>query len=297
MITSPQEPPPLAVVWRTRENPRRNYTKQLRWVASGGVAPLDLSSSDGWGGTITGVGLVIGKPLSAPLTVASLRIVSPSAAGDLGALLRDWSAPNPLRGYSVTFPFDVERRHRLPALLAIAFAEAVALALYLVLARWRGWRRDRRVIWGIFLAGWLVLDLRWQANLWRETLDRSLRYAGKSTTAMHLAAEDAPLFSLLETIKGAMPSTPTRIFLYCDNANLCARVAYLLYPQNVYRAIQFHIPLPTPDEMHEGDYILLVYSRALGYDRERRVAVWRDGRTKPAEEVQLQPGALLLRVR
>ena len=295
-ISSPQEPPPIAIVWRTREHPQRNYTKQLRWVTTG-VAALDLASEEGWSGTITGVGLVIGKPLLAPLTVASVRIVSPSAAVTLGEMLQDWSAPTPLRGYSVTFPFDAERSHRLAALPAIAIAEAVAFALYLLLAHWRGWRRDQRVIWGIFLAGWLVLDLRWQANLWREALDRGVRYAGKNTTEMHLAAEDSRLFSLLEAMKGALPSTPTRIFLYCDNDNLCARAAYLLYPQNVFRAIQYYRALPTPEEMHGGDHILLLYSRALGYDRERHIAVWRDGQTKPADEVLLQPGALLLRVR
>jgi hypothetical protein len=43
--------------------------------------------------------------------------------------------------------------------------------------------------------------------------------------------------------------------------------------------------------------VLLIYSRALGYDRARQLAVWRDGRSRPAEEILLQPEALLLRIK
>ena len=88
-----------------------------------------------------------------------------------------------------------------------------------------------------------------------------------------------------------------RVFLYCDNDLLCARAAFLVYPQNVYRAVQKRRPPPTPDELRGGDYLLLVYSRALGYDPTRGLAVWADGGTKPAEEILLQPEALLLRIR
>jgi len=285
--------PQLAFVWRTRENPRRTYSKPLQWLVTG-AAPLTLTADDGWSGTITGVGL-IAAAMNTPVRVRSLRIVSPSVFAAADDLARQWSSRNPLRGYSVNYPFDAERGHDLPAVVAVAIAEAAALAIYLLLARWRGWPRDRRVLWGIFLGGWLLLDVRWQTNLWRETGARAERFAGKSTGQMHLAAEDAPLYTLMGKMKGALPGTPVRVFLYCDNDNLCARAAFLLYPHNVYRAGRR--ALPAPEELHEGDYLLLAYSRALGYDRGNQVAVWQDGRTKPADEILLEPGALLLKVR
>jgi hypothetical protein len=287
--------PELAFIWRTRENPRRTYSKRLRWLVTG-PAPFELTAEDGWSGTITGVGLIVAS-VNAPVRVSALRISSPTVFAATDELARQWSSRNPLRGYSVNYPFDAERGHDLPALVAVAIAEALAVGAYLVLARWHGWMRDRRVLWGIFLGGWILLDLRWQADLWREAGARATRFAGKSTAEMHLAAEDAPLYALMEKMKSALPTTPVRVFLYCDNENLCARVAFLLYPQNVYRAVHWHRTLPAPEELHEGDYLLLVYSRALGYDRGRQVAVWRDGRNRPADEVVLEPGALLLKVR
>lgn len=287
--------PQLAFVWRTRENPRRTYSKPLSWLVTG-AAPLSLTAEDGWSGTITGVGLVAAA-INTPVSVRSLRIVSPSVIAAADGLARQWSARNPLRGYSVNYPFDAERGHDLPAVVAVAIAEAAALAVYLLLARWRGWSRDRRVLWGIFLGGWLLLDLRWQTNLWREAETRADRFAGKSTAQMHFAADDAPLYALMDKMKGALPGTPVRVFLYCDNDNLCARAAFLLYPHNIYRAVHGRRTLPAPEELHEGDYLLLVYSRALGYDRGNQLAVWHDGRSKPADEILLEPGALLLKVR
>jgi hypothetical protein len=290
------QPAEMVFVWRTREHPRRNYSKRLQWLVSG-VAPLELSADDGWSGTITGVALLVRSNLPVPLRVGSVRIVSPSASAAAAEIFRQWGSHIVLRGYSIGFPFDAERAHDLTALIAVAFAEGLALSAYVLLARWRGWPRDRRIVWGIFLGGWLLLDLRWQANLWGEVGERARRFAGKTTEEKHLAAEDAPLYTLVEKMKTALPSKPARIVLYCDNAFLCARAAFFLYPQNVHRAVHRGVAPPAPDEFHSGDYVLLVYSRALGYDRERQLAVWRDGRSRAAEEILLQPEALLLRIK
>ena len=295
-IASPLQPPELRFLWRTREHPRRNYTKRLPWLVTG-AAPLHLTPEDGWSGTITGVALVVSPGMTTPIRVDALRMASPSVIAATDELASDWSERHRLRGYSVNYPFDAERGHELPALIAVAVAVGLAGALYLVLARWRRWPLDGRALWAIFLAGWLLLDLRWQANLGREALDRGLRFAGKSTEEMHRAADDASLFALMEAMKGALPSTPSRLFLYCDNDFLCARAAFMLYPQNLFRVAYAKRAPVRPEELHAGDHLLLVYSRALGYDRERRLAVWPDGASKPADEILLQREALLLRIR
>lgn len=295
-LDSAQPPADLLFVWRTREHPKRNYTKRMQWLVNG-VAPLELKADDGWSGTITGVALLVRSRLPAPLRVDSVHVVSRSAGAAAGGMFRQWSAPIVLRGYSVSFPFDAERAHDLAPLVAVALGEALALGAYLALVRWRGWRRDRRIVWAIFLGGWLLLDLRWQANLWGEVRERADRFAGKTTEGKHLAAEDAPLYVLVEKMKSALPARPVRIVLFCDNVSLCARAAFLLYPQNVQRAFHRKVEPPGPDDLKSGDYLLLMYSRALGYDRERQLAVWADGRTRSAEEVLLQPEALLLKVK
>jgi len=295
-LATAQAPSELVFVWRTREHPRRSYGKRLRWLVSG-AAPLELTAEEGWSGTITGVALLIGSGMTAPVRVESLRIVARSAFGSAETLVSQWTEPNPLRGYSVNFPFDAERGHDLPALPAVAIAEALAMGLYLLLARRNGWPRDRRVLWAIFLGGWLLLDLRWQSNLWREVAERGQRFAGKTTEEMHRVADDAPLYAIVDKIRSALPAAATRVLVYCDNDFLCVRAGFLLYPQNVYRAVKPRRPLPSPGNLRPGDHVLLLYSRAMGYDRGRALLVWPDGGTRSADEVLALPEALLLRIR
>jgi hypothetical protein len=58
-------PAELLFAWRTRDNPRRTYSKQLLWIG-GAIVPLRLSADDGWRGTITDIALVARGSLPAP---------------------------------------------------------------------------------------------------------------------------------------------------------------------------------------------------------------------------------------
>ena len=295
-LDSAVPPSGIFFVWQTREHPKRNYSRPLQWLVNG-VTPLELRAADGWSGTIIGVALVVRSDLKAPLRVGSVRLTSPSAAAVAGEIFRQWSERISLHGFSIAFPFDSERGHDLPLLAATAIAEAVAMAAYLLLARQRGWRRDRRVLWAIFLGGWVLLDLRWHANLWRDVVDQGVRFAGKTSEEKHRAADDSPLFALVEKMKTALPPPPARVVLFCDNGAICSRAAFFLYPHNVYRATDWIVKPPDPARLRTGDYLLLVYTRTVGYDRGRGVVVWPDGRTRLADEISLQPEALLLRIR
>jgi hypothetical protein len=294
-LDSAAPPARIFFVWQTREHPKRNYSMPLQWLVNG-VAPLEMRAAEGWSGTVIGVALVVRSDLGAPLRVGSVRLTSPSAAAVAGEIFREWGARISLHGFSTAFPFDSERGHDMPLLAAVAIAEGIAMTAYLLLARQRGWRRDRRVLWAVFLGGWVLLDLRWQANLWRETVDQGLRFAGKTSEEKHRAAEDSALFALVEKMKAALPAPPVRVVLFCDNTGICSRAAFFLYPHNVYRASDWILKPPDPARLRTGDYLLLVYSRTVGYDPGRGVVVWPDGRTRPADEIALQPGAILLRI-
>ena len=157
--------------------------------------------------------------------------------------------------------------------------------------------RDRRVLWAIFLGGWVLLDLRWQASLWRDLVDQGLPFAGKTSEEKHQAAEDSTLFALVEKMKAALPAPPARVVLFCDNTAICSRAAFFLYPHNVYRASEWLATPADPALLRTGDYLLLVYSRMVGYDPGRHVVVWPNGATRPADPIALQAEALLLRIR
>ncbi|MEO8302735.1 MAG: hypothetical protein ABI724_01315 [Betaproteobacteria bacterium] len=301
LIHTAQPPAELAFVWRTRENPRRTYSKPLRWLA-GRVAPLQLTTSEGWLGTITGIALVVRGSLPAPLEVVSVRMPSTSAAATMKEVYAQWATHFPLKGYAITFPFDVERVHFLSIAMATALATGLAILAYLLLARWRGWPVDARVLWATFAAAWILLDARWQLNLGREAALAVERFSGKSADEKALAAEDAPVFVLAQDLRRSLPPPPNRVLVLSDNDLLAVRLAHFLYPQNVSRNLsgrgegRVEVAAPDPARLRSGDYVALVLYSAIGYDAARKLLVWPGGSTKPAELILSRPDALLVRV-
>lgn len=300
-IRTAQPPEEVAFVWRTRENPRRSYSKPLQWLA-GRVVPLHLTAGDGWHGTITGVALVVRGALPAPLEVVSVQMPSTSAAATAKEVYAQWATHFPLTGYAITFPFDAERAHFLSIAMATAIATGLAIVAYVLLARWRGWPVDARVLWATFAAAWILLDVRWQLNLGREAALAVERFSGKSADEKALAAEDAPVFVLAQDLRRSLPLPPNRVLVLSDNAILAVRLAHFLYPQNVSRNLsgqgagRIGVAAPDPARLRSGDYVALVLYSAIGYDAARKLLVWPGGSTMPAELILSRPDALLVRV-
>jgi hypothetical protein len=279
--------PEIVFLWRTREQPGRTHVKPLHWVDAG-LAPLELGAKDGWAGTVTGIGLAVRGAMPQPIVLDAVVLPGNSAASVARVIGDQWSRHYPFRGASITLPFDREREDYLPLPVATALAVALALAGCWLLARRRGWPHDPRVFWAVFLGGWLVLDARWQVNLWHQLGDTAREYAGKTTEQKHYAADDRELYAIMRTMAAALPAAPVRIMFLSDNPALRARGAFFLYPHNV-DAFFLHDPRAPrtigPRDGHPGDYVLLFLYRGIAYDRAARELVWPDGARRPVDEV------------
>jgi hypothetical protein len=290
-------PSELVFVWRTREHPRRSFAKRIQWLING-AAPLDMHDDENWHGTVTGVALLVRGKLDSPLRLEALRLPALSPGAIAGQALREWGAGIPLQGSSIAFPLDPERGYSLPPLPAVGIAVGMAMLAYVLLARWRGFRRDPRALWAIFLGGWLLLDLRWQLNLWRAAVATAIQFAGKTSDEKHRVAIDSALFSIVQQAKDRLPPPPARIEISCDSGAICIRTAFLLLPHNVSVMLARRgNPLPGPEELRSGEYVYIVFNNRLAYDTEHQQLVWADGRTKPAALLLAQQGALLVQVR
>ena len=302
-LSSADPPAELAFAWRTRENPRRTYSKPLSWL-SGRVAPLRLGASDGWRGTITGVALVARGALTTPLEVRSLTLPSTSLSATLAENFAQWGMRFPLKGYAISFPFDAERAHFMPIAQAMAVACGIAIAVYLAVAYVRTRRFDWRGPSLIFAIAWIVLDLRWNANLGREVTAAAAQFGGKTGDQKALAADDAPLVALAFQLRPVLPPPPARVIVLSDNGVMALRVTHFLFPLNVSRNARPHnlerdfgkAPTPSRDTLRSGDHLVLLFYSGLRYDAERKELVWPDGGTRSAEIVVATPGALLVRV-
>ena len=288
--------PSLAFLWRTREEPNRTRVKALHW-ADGRIVPLQLMAADGWSGTITGVGLAFRGAIAQPVVLESVTLVAPSAGSEVDQVLRQWTTRYPFKASSIAFPFDEERNDDLSLLAATALAQGLAIACYLVVARRRKWPFDSRVVWAVFLAGWLVLDARWQVNLWRELGDTAGTFSGKTTEEKHLAAVDHEFYTLMQEMRAALPAPPARVFFLADNASLRARGAFFLYPHSVngfYADRRLGTRTASPDDLHAGDYVLLLLYSGARYDRAAKALVWPNGRQQPVAEALYKSDAIVL---
>jgi hypothetical protein len=302
-LRSVDPPAELAFAWRTRENPRRTYSKPIYWLG-GRVVPLRPDANDGWRGTIIGVALVARGEMPAPLEVRSFTLPSTTAAATLGETFTQWGTHFPLKGYSVSFPFDAERAHFMPIAKAMALACGLAIAVYLGVTYMRTRRFDWRVPWAIFAIGWIVLDLRWEANLAREVASAAAQFGGKTGDEKALAADDAQLAALAFELKRALPAPPARVVVLSDNSLMALRVTHFLSPLNVSRNAlprseereRGKVPAPNRAMLRSGDHVVLLYYSGLRYDAERKELVWPDGATRPAEIVVATPEALLVRI-
>ena len=289
-------PVELVFVWRTEERPNRNFSKRLTWTGTH-IAPLELGPDDGWTGSITGVALAARGALPRPLVLESFSVPSVSVVAVIGDIAHQWAAFIPIVAASVTLPFDDERSHYATLLATVAAGGLFAAALYWLVTR-RALPRDPRIYGAIVVAGWLILDMRFQVNLWRQLTRTAATFAGKTGEEKRLASDDRELYMLMKEVGAALPAPPARIHFFADDQALRTRGSYFLYPQNVYHSDGERTGKPMPEELRSGDYVLLFLTSALGYDSASQALVWRDGRRRPAEQVLTRPpGLVLVRVR
>ena len=289
-------PVDLVFLWRTEERPNRNFSKRLSWSGTH-IAPFELGPDDGWMGTITGVALVGRGTLPRPLVLESFSVPSVSVATVIDDIFHQWAAFIPIVAASVTLPFDDERSYYTTLLATVAAGGIFAAALYWLLTR-RALPRDSRVYWAIVVTGWLILDTRFQVNLWRQLTRTAATFAGKTGDEKRLASDDRELYMLMKEVSTALPAPPVRVHFIADDQALRTRGSYFLYPQNVYYSGAKRARKPVPEELRSGDYVLLFLTSDLGYDSATQALAWRDGRRRPAEQILSRPpGLVLVRVR
>ena len=147
----------------------------------------------------------------------------------------------------------------------------------------------------IFLAGWMLLDLRWQANLWRQLGDTAAAFAGKSTEEKHASGVDRELYALAQRVLAKLPQPPARIAVLARNDSLRFRVAYFLYPHSVNGIFG---PEPRPGDLRTGDHVLLFFYDSAAYDRDTQALVWTDGQRRSVDELLIESrDVALVRVR
>ncbi len=212
--------------------------------------------------------LVIGGQAGQSLTIEKLSLVSPSCWGYARALIGHWTTFEPWQHSSINrHEGGSSDQPRLMITPYVAATVAFVLVLYCLgrLLRPRAAKFNWSVPAGVFLAGWLVLDLLWQARLiWQLSESRST-YAGKSAEQKLLAGFDAELVGFTREVKRYLPAEPSRLLVASASDYLGMRGAYYLYPHNTYWR-RHGREIPDSRYLHSGDYIVQISPSNVHFD-------------------------------
>ncbi|OGQ55900.1 MAG: hypothetical protein A3J24_03365 [Deltaproteobacteria bacterium RIFCSPLOWO2_02_FULL_53_8] len=274
-------------LWRTTENPNRFFARELEWMGNS-LAPLHMAGDGNWRGQIMELALMVHKPLDTPLTIEAVEVEPP-----LGIVWCEWFGAEPWLGTSINFVGETIARQWLLPLPFIAAALGLALFGYAALV----WRKilasNLRMVWALFFLAWFTLDMRWQLDLWHKLGLTQQRYAGKSWEDKHLAAEDGPLFNLMQQVRAKLPSTQSRVFLFADAEYIRGRGTYHLYPFNVLNGRNL---LPAK-QFKSGDFIVILGKDEVEFDAAHHLLKWGAGQQLHADLLLLAENNVLLRVR
>lgn len=284
----------LVLVWRS--NRLDNRVNRLPVISSGGrILPVTLTAIDGWSGKISGLGLVARGPLGGPLAVERIDLEPSSVWVTIDAMVSDWLEFEPWDGGSIHFMAggNPSLRHPLPFILGVAFL--VSVALYLALVVLGNATFAFQAVLAMALFGWVAIDVRWQANLWKQLDITRFQYAGKGWVDKRRAADDGALFEFMRVAKEKIGAAPAHVFVFSEEEYDRVRGAYHLYPLNVHVRPKVAGLYP-PWIYKPGDVIVLYRKRATQYVPSSKTLRWDGTHALHADMIYVTEGSGVFRV-
>jgi len=293
-----ESPEILAVVltWTNSDGDKGPHTYAVESTSrtSLWIATAELP---GWTGDIGSLSLMIlGKP-GGSVVVRDFSIVPSSRWRQLQALYSDATAYEPWnRAAMNTYTGVTNVSSFYPVPLAAALFLLSLAAYGAVVAASRGKVRfNRATVALIFLASWIILDLSWQYRLVHQVKDTVRTFAGVDASQRQAVGPDAELFKFASQIKPKLAAPGARVFVASSDHYNGMRVAYYLYPLNVYWSV--HAPeVPYDEFLRSGDFIALINPTVFRYYRHRNVLSAPDRADLPVELVYAGTSGILLRL-
>ena len=299
VVAGLREDAEVRLLWRTDVQPGKLNLLPVR-VESGRTLLIVITPKDqGWIGHVTGLALAIQGPLPQPVTVRGV-IAKPMGAWEtLADRFREWFAFEAWNGASINTVVGGAENQDVPMPAALAAVVAICVGIILLLRRWRPRAFVAAVptiAVALFIAAWLLLDVRWTWNLARQERATALQYAGKTPHEKLLASSDAPLVAFLDKARAVLPSTPVRVLVAANADYFRERAAYHLYPHSVYARPRSN-ELPDPATLRAGDWVLVYQRLGIQFDRQHGKLRWDGHAPRDAELKLVEPGAALFVIR
>ena len=286
----------VRMFWRSDYAPAKMNSVPVT-VAAGHLLPVDVSREATWIGRITGLALAIRTTGAQPVQFLGVTAKPRGALELLHDRAGEWLAFESWTGVSMNTITGGAAVQDLPLPFLLAAAAALAmLAALLLLRRFSPIASLPLALGAIFVAAWIVADLRWEWNLARQAIATRDQYGGKDWQGKHLAAEDGKLFAFIENVRAKLPPAPARIFVVAEAHYFRDRAAYHLYPHNVHFE-PYRDMLPPSAALRAGDYLVVYLRRGIQYDAKAQRLRFPDGSTLAAEVQLAEAGGALFAIR
>jgi hypothetical protein len=268
-------------------------------VEAGRILQVSLQGQAKWTGRIKGLALAVRFRSPQPFRVRGVVAKTLGAGEMLVDRAAEWTAFESWTGTSINTLTGGADTQDLPLPALLAAAILVAALLIVAVRDLRPGAPGTRfgvVLAGLFLAGWLVLDTRWMANLAQQASATTRQYAGKPMREKILSDEDGKLYAFIEQARRILPAQPARIFIASDAQYLQGRAAYHLYPNNVFFAPRSNA-MPAAAALKPGDWLVVYQRRGVQYNGAEQRLRWDDDQTIAAELKLAGSGGALFLVR
>lgn len=261
-----------ALIWVTDDQPQSLQSLPLSpdQFLSG---QIDLQSDPRWRSDVVGVGFALTGVSGFPLRIASMELDNLSSQwGWQDAnrqLLLNSVQFAPWLPASINFYRAVEERTWTSPVVLVTLWVLISLVLMFVMSK-----LSSMVSWStagmiLLVGGWLLLDLRWSADLLQ-------RVRGSPVDVASYLKPGANAW--LTQLSNRLGEVPTRVFLIDDNPSgaRALRARYLLSPHSTLLGFA---DLPDPGILRRGDAILILSAPvAIRFDSNRRVLYSSSGR-------------------
>ena len=249
----------FSIAWFSSDDTGRVFKAPLARISETRYQ-AHLSDETNWqGAPLSGALIVEGVPRY-PVSLRTATLDSPDL-GSLAALRATFADWITLEGWGARgwagFSVDQIGARDVGAPLTLTAAAAAWVGLSLLLFGLWSWARRDRVEWAVavafVLAAWIVLDLRWQVDLWQQMESTRAQYSGKSWEEKRLASEDADIVGFINRFKERVDENTARIFVIDERDQYYQplRAKYYLLPRTAAAS------LPALEWLQPGDHLMV----------------------------------------
>lgn len=230
---------------------------------------MPLTHLPGWQDQIHFVAIENFGALNEPLMIRQVRLIErkPDFTALQARLLADWLSPQPWNQRSAHNTRSSLYPVLISPLIAITAWLALSIGLFL-LASWGRAARDLPWLALPLIVGWLVLDMRWQADLAFKAHTAATELAPLGLEDKNRSGSDGRLVELLETLPAHGDSQLSgRVFVFGRHEYWRTRARYHLLPRSVRTRSDEQWNRTTAAALRPGDLIIALDAPLLQVQR------------------------------